>query len=52
VGLAVATTGVDNTIRADARFYWYLDFRVFQQYLRIAAIHRTVFERLQAQAPD
>jgi hypothetical protein len=22
VGLPVATTGVDNTIRADARFYW------------------------------
>jgi hypothetical protein len=34
VGFAVATAGVDNTIRADARFYWYLDLRVFQQYCR------------------
>ena len=38
VGFAVATAGVDNTIRADARFYWYLDLRVFQQYLRNPAV--------------
>jgi hypothetical protein len=34
----VATTGVDNTMRADMEFSRYLDFLVFQQYRRFPVI--------------
>jgi len=37
----VTTTGVDNTMRADAGFSPSLNFRVFQQYRRIATVGRT-----------
>ena len=37
IGLAVATTGLENTMRAEAGFSPSLNFRVFQRYLRIPA---------------
>jgi hypothetical protein len=40
VGLAVATTGVDNTMRAEAGFSRHRSFRLFQQYPQIAVVPR------------
>jgi hypothetical protein len=52
IWLAVTITTLDDVMRAGTRFSQLLNLRVFQQYLRIAAVHRAVFERPPAQARD
>jgi hypothetical protein len=44
IRLAVTTTSLDDPMRAETRFSQWLNFRVFQQYLHIAAVTASSFE--------